>query len=252
MVPVSFICDNHLIQGIVFKRGHWDSAADDFVYDLALLNVETQEVTMLTDDRTEEAMPCFSPDGRYLYYAAYTGGIGCICRMDTVAKTTETIYAEDGVTAYYPVADGERIYFTTWYSADHRCDQILCYDGETFTRLPFNGETYDCSDACPAGAGMIYSSTRYGSYDLYYYDGVRSSRLEGLHTEQNELGADFFPAVTGDVNADGILSIADVILLQKWLLAVPGAALADPDAGDLHADGVLDIFDLALMKRMLL
>ena len=237
---------------IVFKRGYWDSAADDFVYDLALLNVETREVTMLTDDRTEEAMPCFSPDGRYLYYAAYTGGIGSICRMDTTSKTVETIYAEDGVTAYYPVTDGERIYFTAWYSADNRCDQILCYDGEAITRLPFNGEMYDCSDACPVGAGMIYSSTRYGSYDLCYYDGVRSSRLGGLHTEQNELGADFFPAVTGDVNADGILSTADVILLQEWLLAVPDVTLPDSHAADLYADDRVDIFDLSLLKKALL
>ena len=61
---------------IVFKRGHWDTNANDFVYDLALLDVKTMTVTMLTDDTSEEAMPCFSEDGKYIYFARYTNGIG--------------------------------------------------------------------------------------------------------------------------------------------------------------------------------
>ena len=52
----------------------------------------------------------------------------------------------------------------------------------------------------------------------------------------------------GDINADGALDIMDVILLQKWLLAVPQTHIADPEAGDFDADGTLDVFDLALMK----
>ena len=54
---------------------------------------------------------------------------------------------------------------------------------------------------------------------------------------------------TGDINADGVLDIMDVILLQKWLLAVPETHIADPEAGDFDADGTLDVFDLALMKK---
>ena len=56
---------------------------------------------------------------------------------------------------------------------------------------------------------------------------------------------------TGDINADGVLDIMDVILLQKWLLAVPETHIADPEAGDFDADGTLDVFDLALMKKAL-
>ncbi|MCM1008900.1 MAG: dockerin type I repeat-containing protein [Ruminococcus flavefaciens] len=58
--------------------------------------------------------------------------------------------------------------------------------------------------------------------------------------------------VTGDVNADGQFSVADVVLMQKWLLAVPGTELADWQAGDLCTDGRLDVFDLCLMKRALI
>ena len=56
----------------------------------------------------------------------------------------------------------------------------------------------------------------------------------------------------GDNNGDGSFGLADVILLQKWLSAVPGTTLVNPDAADLNNDGIVDIFDLGLMKRMLL
>lgn len=58
--------------------------------------------------------------------------------------------------------------------------------------------------------------------------------------------------VKGDVNADGIFDIADVVLLQKWLLAVPNTNLADWKAADFCEDEKLDVFDLCLMKRKLI
>lgn len=58
--------------------------------------------------------------------------------------------------------------------------------------------------------------------------------------------------IRGDVNADGEFTVADVVALQKWLLAVPNVKLANWKAGDLCEDGRLDVFDLCLMKRELL
>ena len=43
----------------------------------------------------------------------------------------------------------------------------------------------------------------------------------------------------GDVNADGAFSIADAVLLQKWLLAVPDAELKNWKAADFNADNLL-------------
>ncbi len=58
--------------------------------------------------------------------------------------------------------------------------------------------------------------------------------------------------VSGDVNADGNFDVADVVLLQKWLLAVPDTSLANWKAADLCEDDKLDVFDLCLMRRELL
>ena len=59
-------------------------------------------------------------------------------------------------------------------------------------------------------------------------------------------------SVRGDVNADGELNVSDLVLLQKWLLAVPGTKLADWKAADLCNDDRLDVFDLCLMRKELL
>lgn len=65
----------------------------------------------------------------------------------------------------------------------------------------------------------------------------------------SEIKSDF---LRGDVNSDGVFSVADVILLQKWLLSVPDTHLANWKAADFCEDGKLDVFDLCLMKRDLL
>ena len=240
-------------KSIVFKRGRWDTKADSFVYDLALVDITTKKVTMLTDDDAEEAMPCFSADGKSLYYASYTGGIGSVMKMEIDTGKTEVIFSESGVTAYYPVVSGDILYFTKWYSADNKCDQIMCYDGSELRSLPFDSEKYDCSDACPAGGDkMIFSSTMNGGYDLYYYDGKKAAALDELNSDKNELGADIFlyeDMIEGDVNADGEFNTADAVMMQRSILG--NCRLTNSTAGDLCKDGILDVFDLIIMKQEL-
>lgn len=61
-----------------------------------------------------------------------------------------------------------------------------------------------------------------------------------------------YKGLRGDVNGDGKFNISDAVILQKWLLSVPGTDLADWKAADLCEDGRLDGFDLCLMKNELL
>lgn len=66
------------------------------------------------------------------------------------------------------------------------------------------------------------------------------------------LGAGSQKIILGDVNADKKFDITDVVLLQKWILAVPNTKLADWKAGDLCEDDRLNVFDLCLMKSKLI
>ena len=54
----------------------------------------------------------------------------------------------------------------------------------------------------------------------------------------------------GDVDANGMLEVADLVMMQKYLVRL--GTLNDAAQGDMNDDGVLDIFDLALMKHELL
>lgn len=63
---------------------------------------------------------------------------------------------------------------------------------------------------------------------------------------------DVKPVTKGDVNDDGDFNVSDVVLLQKWLLAVPDTHLANWKAADFCEDERLDVFDLCLMKRELI
>lgn len=46
--------------------------------------------------------------------------------------------------------------------------------------------------------------------------------------------------------------VANVVLLQKWILAVPDTKLVNWKAADLCEDDRLDVFDFCLMKRTLI
>jgi len=75
--------------------------------------------------------------------------------------------------------------------------------------------------------------------------GLLNEKLTGANIQYQE-------RILGDVNADGALTISDVVLLQKWLLAVPDTQLADWKAADFNGDQTLNVFDLCQMRYALL
>lgn len=56
----------------------------------------------------------------------------------------------------------------------------------------------------------------------------------------------------GDVNLDGTFNIADVVLFQRYLLAIDTLTKEQADNADCLNDGELNVFDLVMMRRMLI
>lgn len=85
-------------------------------------------------------------------------------------------------------------------------------------------------------------------------NGSSDSTITVTLKETMEFTAEFGEkkTVAGDVNADGNFNIADVVALQKWILADENAGLADWKAADINSDDKLDSADLSLMRRMLI
>ncbi len=113
----------------------------------------------------------------------------------------------------------------------------------------FNGEkaVFLAEDIVSAMNQLEISYTELDGISLTAYSGevtlTDAKLLVKSNSEQN---------IMGDVNADGVFNIADVILFQKWLLAVPDTHLADWKMADFCKDDRLNVFDFCLMKKALL
>ncbi len=59
-------------------------------------------------------------------------------------------------------------------------------------------------------------------------------------------------SIIGDVNSDKQFNIADVVLMQKWIIKTSDIKLANWKAGDIDENGKINVIDLALMKEKLL
>lgn len=94
----------------------------------------------------------------------------------------------------------------------------------------------------------------YKSADKFelYFDGESEIKVYDNNSMDIFLTTAPKAEANGDVNDDGEFNVADVVLLQKWLLAVPDTHLVDWKAADFCNDNKLDVFDLCLMKRELI
>lgn len=108
--------------------------------------------------------------------------------------------------------------------------------------------------------GVSFVNSKNTSFTLYSLD-VMSGDVVTLGTNGQSSGCVNYTVfaveridetLVGDVNADGVFNMSDIVMMQKWLLAVPDTELTDSKAGDLSKDGVLNIFDLCFMKSELL
>jgi len=93
----------------------------------------------------------------------------------------------------------------------------------------------------------------YKSADKFelYFDGESEIKVYDNNSMDIFLTTAPKAEANGDVNDDGEFNVADVVLLQKWLLAVPDMHLANWKAVDFCNDNVLNVFDLCLMKQEL-
>lgn len=115
--------------------------------------------------------------------------------------------------------------------------------GELLTRIAFDS---------PNSFTNIYSdsiSNIGGTHDLYFVYSDKGVSMQFWKFEESDEVSD---RLMGDVNADGKFNISDVVVLQKWILAIPDVNLADWKAADLNKNNRLDIADFCLMKEKLL
>ena len=130
---------------------------------------------------------------------------------------------------------GEQISFTA------KSDNANAY----WIGIDLKGERYLTEEMI--GGNLDWSFSIPGDYTAY----VTSSNKFG-YVDSKLIRFTVLSPISGDCNNDGEFSIADVVELQKWILAVPDTKLKNWKAADLCEDGVINTFDLVMMKRMLI
>lgn len=102
--------------------------------------------------------------------------------------------------------------------------------------------------------GVLPSATKDGDEFIGWFteDGIEitSASIVEIESDTTLYAKWASDKVLGDVNADGVFNVADVVMMQKWLLCA--GKLTDWQAGDLCKDERIDVFDLCLMKRLLI
>lgn len=162
----------------------------------------------------------------------------------TTTKPVFTLQPEDaeiyeGGSAEFKVeADHADSY--VWYITDADDDSLQPYDWSDVERYcDVSGIESDTLIMTNAGGWLhdkaVYCEAYNGSYKL--------SDTAVITVK---------PIVRGDVNADDVFTVADVVMLQKWLICAPDAKLTCWQNGDLCSDNKIDVFDLCIMKRELL
>ena len=88
----------------------------------------------------------------------------------------------------------------------------------------------------------------YYSDDSYFKGSIDNISIYKCVLTESELfgGA----SVNGDVNGDGVFSVADLAAMQRFILG--NGSLAGWKNGDLCQDGRIDSFDMCLMRRLIL
>ena len=124
--------------------------------------------------------------------------------------------------------------------------QLIASDTANYNRDAYNGVAYN---GAPTMREKCALAKEYGGIMIWEVSQDAAGEYSLLAVMKDELTV---AAVRGDVNADGMLSMADAVALQKWLLLLPDSALPQWRAGDLCADGKLDAADLSLLKREVL
>lgn len=175
-------------------------------------------------------------DGNFYQYNNSPGNYG-----------SEKNFQANGTTVKFV---GKGLHKITSESSETKIPDIALTDGAT---LSFNGNFAGFSPVTSCAfsssetniakvTGNTVQTVGSGTAKITIED---SSKSTTVNLTVNEI-------VTGDANGDGELTIADAVLLQKWLLAVPYVRLANWEACDLCKDGRIDVFDLCLLKRLLI
>lgn len=104
----------------------------------------------------------------------------------------------------------------------------------------------DVFDGCNSLANIFYEGSKTEWDELVSRCGL-DLNVNVIYNSYNQE-----ETLLGDINDDGSFNMADIVMLQKWLLGVSDVTLPNWKAADFYEDGKLNVLDLCMMKCKLI
>jgi len=143
-------------------------------FDIFAIDVETIEITNVTDDELHDAAPAYSGDGKWLAYTSYVGEYAQLFRLDSRDPSRRYQLTEGEFQNKEPVfsPDSQRIYFTSDRTG---VDNIFGLDLEKGNITQYTNAVTGCDRptvlALPEGGErLVYTGYWKGRFDLYMTD----------------------------------------------------------------------------------
>lgn len=142
--------------------------------DIYMIDLETLEVSNITNDDVFDAAPAFSPDGRWLAYTTYVGEHAQLFRLELSDPATRYQLTDEDFNnkepAYSP--DGGRIYFTSDRSGADNIYSLDLDDGrvQSYTNAITGCDRPTVLPLPGGGERLVFASYWKGRFGLYTTD----------------------------------------------------------------------------------
>lgn len=143
-------------------------------FDIFAVDLDSLEITNLTDDEFHDVSPTFSPDGRWLTYASFVGEYAQLFRADMDDLGTRYQLTDGEYSSREPIysPDGDTIYFTADKTGS---DNIFGLNLERQELTQYTNAVTGCDRptvlALPEGGErLVYNGFWKGRFDLYMAD----------------------------------------------------------------------------------
>lgn len=185
------------------------------------------------------------------WYTAKTGGTKITADSKVAITANQTLYAqwkEIPVTTTTTPKSTTPTTTTVTTTADSKLSigvsEITLINGEQY-EIKANQQnlTYKSNNSDVAVVAKNGVITAVG-------EGEATISVINVDSDVVQLNIKVVSAIRGDANGDGLVTIADAVMLQKWLLA-ESKELTCWENVDLCKDNRIDVFDFCMLKRIL-
>jgi WD40 repeat protein len=215
------------VTSVAFRPSRYEVASTGADGTLRIWDIEGKSQPLVLQLPSGADCVAYSPSGQLLSVGCWNGLLQ-VWRREPL-ELLKTLQAHEGYVSAVSFAQNESMLVSaggmddTVKVWDIRTEKpIILYDGN-------DGSGVNCAAVSPDGKFLVY--------------GQGSGRLVAVQIVP-EAGS-----APGDVNGDGAVSIADVILLLRMAVGIVVTTPQQVSAGDMNADNKLTIADVSLLLR---